>query len=135
MEPPRSDNPNKRHVQITIHLELNPVHLERNKRRRVAPAMHVRLVARNVRVIHHGRVAYHGVHHRRRREARVRPRLLHRRQRLRGSHRPVLPEVEPLREPEAVFHRLLEVLRHVYGRRRKRRRRRVWIGLDWIGLG
>lgn len=112
MHPPRSRNRNQRGVQVTIHLQRDSVHLERNQRRRIAPPVHVRLVARYVRVVDDSRVGDHGVNHRRRRKKirrRRRRRLLHR-LRLRRRDGPILPEVYPLRQPQPVLHCLHEVV-------------------------
>lgn len=62
---PRGAHGNKRRVQMTIDLHRNPVHLERNQGWGIAPPVHVRLVARHIRIVDDCRVADHGVEHRR----------------------------------------------------------------------
>ena len=111
MDPPRAGDRHERAVEIAICLHRDRVHLKRDQRRRVAPPVHVRLVARYVRVVHDPRIIDHRVHHRRAWKERAR-RLCHRRCRLRRRHRPVLPEVYSLRELQPVVNRSRKILRH-----------------------
>lgn len=112
---PGSGDGDERRVQITLGGERNAIHLQRNQRRRIASAVHVRLVAWNVGVIHDGGVLNHGVEHRSCREIGV-SRLLHCRHRPRRRHCPILPEVYPLRKPQAVLDGAGEFLRHYAAR-------------------
>lgn len=64
--PPPDGDHGRVHVAVDLHLDL--LHLQRDQRRRVAPPVNVRLVARYVGIVHHRRVVDHRVHHRRRRQ-------------------------------------------------------------------
>ncbi|RDX69844.1 hypothetical protein CR513_50983, partial [Mucuna pruriens] len=111
MESPSARDGDKRSIVVTISFHLNRVHLKRNQRRRIAPSIHMRLVARDVGVVHDPRIVDHRVNHRRRRAIHG-GRPGHRRRRLRRRHRPVLPEVYALGELEPVVNRFRKFLRH-----------------------
>lgn len=98
-------------VEITVNLEGDAVHLEGNEGGRIAPAVHVRLVTGNIRVINDGRVLDDSVEHGSGGEIGG-GRLLHGGYRLRRRHGTVLAEVNPLGEAEAVLDGVRELLRH-----------------------
>uniref|UniRef100_A0A7C9EQP8 Uncharacterized protein n=1 Tax=Opuntia streptacantha TaxID=393608 RepID=A0A7C9EQP8_OPUST len=112
MHPPSSGDGDEGGVQVAINIDVNIVHMKRNQRRRLTLAVDVRLVARNVRIIHNRRVRNHRVHHRTRRKVILRRRLLHYRLQLRGLHRRLLPVVYPLRELQTELHRPPKLVRH-----------------------
>jgi len=101
---------------VTISFHLNRVHLKRNQRWRITPSVHVRLVARDVGVVHDPWIGDHRVDHRRRGEERGGP-ARHRRRRLGRGHRPVLHEVYALGELQPVVDRFGEI----HGHRREKK--------------
>lgn len=83
VQSPRAADGYERRVQATLNLHRHAVHVQRNQRRRIAPPVNVRLVARDIRIVHNRRIVNLGVHHRRRREVA----LCVRRHRLRDRRR------------------------------------------------
>lgn len=112
MHAPISGRRNKRSVQIALNLHSYPVHMQRYQSRRLAPAVHVRLVARNVRIVHDFRVGHRRVQHRSLRQVPLRRRPGHRRRRSRSR----LFTVEyALGEADAVLDAAGELAGHVTG--------------------
>lgn len=109
---PGAGDGDERRVEIAIDVEQNPIHLERDQGRGVAPAVHVRLVARHVRIVDDGGVGDDGVEHWGIGEVGAAGGPLHGRVGLGRGHRPVLAEVYPLGEAQPVLHRGLEIRRH-----------------------
>lgn len=114
MDPPLAADRDEGRIEEAVHLQYNIAHVEGDQSRRIAPPIHMRLVARDIRVVNDRRVRDHRVHHRRRRNERIR--------RPSHSHGPprrrrdlsVLPGVHPLRHLQTVLdgpHELL--LRHL----------------------
>jgi len=95
---------------VTISFHLNCVHLKRNQRWRITPSVRVRLVARDVGVVHDPWIGDHRVDHRRRGEERG-GQACHRRWMLRQGHHPVLPEVYALGELQPIVDHFGEILR------------------------
>lgn len=99
----------ERGVQAAICLKVDVVHLQGDEGRGIASAMDVGLVAWDVGVIYNRRVRDDSIHHWS--IGQVGPwRPLHGQRRLGRGHRPVLAEVEPLREANPIIHRFDEFL-------------------------
>lgn len=111
MNPPPPLDGHQSSVQAAIDLQSDLLHLQRDQRRGIATAMHMRLVAGNIGVIDDSRVRNHSVSHRRRWEqpCRHRRRSLH--ELLRRPWRG-LSGANPLWEPQPLLDRLREVLIH-----------------------
>lgn len=85
MYPPRAADGDESRVEVTVHLHRHRMHVERNQHRRVAAAVDVGLVARNVGIVHRRGIVYLGVSHERRGEVTLRVRRHLRRERRRGE--------------------------------------------------
>lgn len=121
MHAPISGHRDERGFQIALNLQSHAVHMQRYQRRRLAAAVDVGLVARNVRIVDDRRVGNGRVHHRRLRQVallrrRPRPGRVGRRPRHRRRSRNRLLSVEyPLGDREAVLDAAGELAGHVAG--------------------